>query len=809
MLVKNPVLTAVAVVSLAVGIPVGLAPLHVMDALTEAPLPVDDGDRIRSVRYYRHGGTAGSTRAFDYRVAREGLTTFQELAAFRRVERNLDPGSGIGAPVAAAEVTASAFTVLRSSPVLGRVLDSRDEAVGAPRVAVLGHDVWRSRLAGDSAAVGRIVRIGGEAHVVVGVMPPDFLFPAEEQLWLPLPERPGAEPGEGPPLEIFGRLPEGATDDAAQAELTALGGRLTASFPERYVRLQAEVVPFGIDFFGFPKGGLAEIWIFQWMALVLLGVACVNVGLLIFARTATRSKELAVRTALGASRRRIVAQVFTETLVLALVATGLGLLLLDLLPNRLLDAMWSPEWGGVPWWIDLGLTPAAVVQALLLAVFSATLASLLPAIRVTGKAVQQNIQRSEAGGYGIRFGAISTTLVVADVVFAVAAIGLVAAVGDRMANITGHGRMAGLSPEHVLAVELELPEESFAGDGDTLAVVAWRARLAAIQDELVGRLAAEPGVRGVAVADRLPRMDHDGWHVEVEGASPGEDRFGSYDIDRARVDPGFFDGLDQPIVAGRGFGEGDLEGDRGTVIVNTTFVERILGGRNPVGRRLRHLAANGEPGPWFEIGVVPDLAMNLAEPESPGGVYHPAAPGEIHPLRLAVHVGPDPGAFTPRLRELAHQVEPTAIVAPPTPLDRVFPEDWYLMVGLAIGWGLFVAVLLGLAASGIYAIMAFAVAQRTREIGIRAALGAGRAQVVATVGRRAATQLLAGVALGMPLAAWIYRYIREAPTPPGTAVLVTVVPGLAVVVLVGLAACTVPLLRALRIEPTEAMRGAG
>jgi putative ABC transport system permease protein len=809
MLLKHPLMTLVSVVSLAVGIPVGLAPMAMIDAM-EAPLPVHQGDRVLGLRYWnREQSQAVSGSEYDYALWREELRSFKGLGAVRIADYNVDSGTGMGGPIAGAEVTASTFPVLQTAPLLGRALTPADEAIGGPNVVVLGYDLWQSRFGGDRGVVNRTVRIGGVVHTVVGVMPKGFLFPIHEEMWLPLRQRPAGEPGRGAALQVFGRLADGATPEKAEAELAVVRQRMSAQFPDVYKFLNAEAVPFAIAMQGSPRGGwrsLPGTWLIDFGAVVLLMVACANVGLLIFARTAGRSAELSMRAALGADRTRIVAQVFIEVLVLAVVSTVVGLLLIELLSNRLLATMWSPASGGLPWWIDVGVTPGMVVKALLLAVFSAALSSILPTLRVTGSRMQDSIRRAGATGSGTRLGPISSALIVVDMAMAVAVVGLLVGVSQRMANIT-RGE-ADFPADQFLSAEVALSDPAPSMEADTAAAAAWAARIAPIQRTLVERLQAESGVRGVAVANVLPRMDHGFGLAEVQGGTPG-DRFGAYDVDVARVDPGFFAGLGQPVVAGRDFNVADLQGDRRAVIVNRTFAERTLGGKSPVGRRFRYRSPmNGDPGPWYEIvGMVPDLATNLMEPQHGLGVYHPAAPGEIYPIRLAIHLGPNPTTFAPRLRDLAGRVDPAVIVTRTEPLDKVFPEGWYMLVWLRIGWSVFVGVLLALAISGMYTMMALSVAQRTREIGIRTALGAPRGHVVATIGRRAAIQLGIGALIGIPLAGLVYfRVQAQYDTTAPSAVVVALVPGVTAMLLIGLLACTAPLLRALRIMPTEAMR---
>ena len=270
----------------------------------------------------------------------------------------------------------------------------------------------------------------------------------------------------------------------------------------------------------------------------------------------------------------------------------------------------------------------------------------------------------------------------------------------------------------------------------------------------------------------------------------------------------YFDALDHPILAGRAFDTNDLGEDGSAVIVNTTFVKQLLGGRNPIGRRVRYRTqADGEPGPWYEIvGLVGSLGMHVLDPVDDEGMYHPLAPGEINPVRLAIHVGDDPESFTPRLRALASEVDPTAVIVDPIALDRVFEGDWYLVVGMVLGGAILVCILLALAASSIYAIMSFSVAQRTREIGIRTAMGARRWSIAVTVAKRAMMQLGVGVLLGMPIA---WRLFSRQTDSTLIGLVVGIGPSVSVMIIVGLLACTGPTLRALRIMPTEALREGG
>jgi len=806
MLAKHPGMTAVSLFALGIGIPLGLAPSWLADAL-EAPFPVPDGERIQAVRYWNTSDARPQSATwFDYSTWRDELASFEALGAVRVQGYNVSAAGEMTDPVSGAEITASTFDILRAGPLLGRALVPGDETIGAPNVAVIGHDLWQARLAGDPDVVGRSLMVGGVAHTVVGVMPQAFRFPMSQQLWLPMREAAASEPGTGIGLRVFGRLANGVSPTEADAEVARLGQRIALEHAEAYEHLRPEVVKSALLFLAFPRGGRAsmpEFYFVQLMALVLLVVASVNVALLTFARTATRASELSTRTALGASRARIITQIFTECLVLAVVAAGLGLLLLGwiprLVPPDVLDRL--------PYWLDFGISPKLAGRALALASISAVAAGVVPAWRSTGRNVQETMQRARSGRSGVRFGGVTSALVVLDVAVCVTVVDVSLGLADYLRYAwNAQSETVGFADHEYLSAEVMLAGSTPLANGDPPDRDAFRQRVADVQRRLLARLESEPGVAGVAVASTLPRMEHGTQRVEIEDAGAGESlRVGSK---VARVDVGFFGTLGTPVLAGRDFRPSDLDDGVASALVNESFVRRVLGGRNPLGRRVRYgRPGSAESSDWYEIvGVVGRAGMNIMEPNNDAGIYVPLPPGDLHPIRMAVHVGTDPESFTPELREIVAEVDPNAVVMSPMALDRVFEGDWYFVAALSIGSLVGVGILLALAACGLYAILSFTVAERTREIGLRMALGAHPRQVAYAVARRSLMQLAAGAAIGMPVAWWAFAALGEGGGASVTAVVAAAVPGLLILGVLGVASCTAPTLRALRIAPTEALR---
>jgi putative ABC transport system permease protein len=782
MLVKHPTLTLVALFALAVALPVTLAPMH-MALAVESNLPEDPAGRLQLLRLVN-----GTTNVNDLHRWRAGLTSFDQLAGVRQANYNVELHNNVEA-VQGAEVSAAVFPMLGTAPAVGRTLTRDDEVPGAESVVLIGHQIWQTSFGGRADIIGTPIRIGGVPHRIVGVMPEQFYFPARQQIWLPLRDQLTPTREDARDLRIIGHLRDAVSADAAQAEFTTVA--LAGVRVEPGERLVPEVVPTSFLMFNFPKGGFRATTDFQFaqvLTIVPLLIACLNVGLLIFARTAARASEFSVRTALGASRSRILTQVFTESFVLVMLATGLGLWLLHWVPERALTMMGVT----LPYWINTGVTMPIVGGGLVMAVFAAGIAGVIPVWRTTNRSIHQTMQKTRAGKSGVRFGGLSTVLIVADVAVAVAVIGLATGIGRQIDQTRANEGSDGITAARFLSFTLQQSTRM-----DT-------------QDVLVDRLKAEPGVRGVAVATVLPRMEHPTTRIELaEGASR---------LSRARwaeVDPEFFTELRQPLLAGRGFTTADLLPSANTAIVNTSFVSNVLGGTSPIGQRVRFLGRDdaAEPGPWLEIvGVVGHLGMRSVNADFDTGIYRPLAPGTREQVRVAVEVAADPLSFVPRLREITWAVDPEAVVSAIAPLSDVYEGDWYVMAAAVAGGLVLVGVLLTMAVSAIYAIMSFTVAQRTREIGVRVALGADRMQVVMQVARRALVQIAIGVLLGMVLTGTLlFEILREAnPTgSPRLAIVLALLPGIGILVVIALASCAGPTLRALRISPVEALRHDG
>ena len=792
MLRRYPGITAMGTVAMAVAIALGVLYFEGLKKVLHPVLPVAGGDRIVTIRNFDRAKREAEERSLhDFAAWRTQVRTIEHLGAVRGFTRNLVTPDHRVEAVSGVEITANAFTLMGTPPLLGRTLTARDEQPAEPLAAVIGERLWTTRFGRDPSVVGRFVTIGTATATIVGVVPERFGFPVNQRLWLPL-RVDGSllAPRSGPPVSFFGRLARGASRQQAQAELDTIAKSLAAASPEAYKNLQPRVASYGAPPIE-DDGARMVVKIVQaanTVFLLLLAVICTNVATLVFARTATRGWEVAVRNALGASRGRIVAQLFAESLVLC----GLGAAL------AILVAKLALRWGvsriggdALPFWVNDDLSPTTLLYAGLLTLVAAVIVGVLPALRVTRLNVQDSLRREQAANASLRFGGVWTTVIVVQVAITVALLPLAAVL--VIASNRFHERAQAVDADRYLTagVTFDRQDTDAAADADRD-----RRSLA----DLERRLRAEPGVEQVAFADRLPVMDQSKYGVELDPAT-GAPATAVRASTLVHVSSGFFSAFGTGVVAGRDFSPVDYE--RGNVlIVNQSFAHLVFGDRNPVGERIR--IAHGEIGSaaddgWYEIvGTVRDFGWQMPEPEEQAAMYRPALLQPGTALSLAVRVR-DPLGFAPRLRVLADAVDPTMQLTDVRLLSDAGGRAAQLTWAVTTAVGLVSLLVLLLSASGIHALMSFIVARRTREIGIRVALGSPPKQIVAGTFARAFLQIAIGILAGSALVALKIDF--RSPTQ-----VAYLIGADAIMLIAGLAACALPLRRALTTNPTDALR---
>jgi putative ABC transport system permease protein len=812
MVVKHPALSIVSALGMTIAVAIGASAFGAIRAVTASSLPFDEGDRIVTIQ---NTGTAGfeqrrQTHLHDLETWRAQSRTIGTFGAYRIATRNLVTGEGEVAPTRVIEMTASGFEIARVPPLLGRTLIASDEVDGAPAVAVIGHGVWQDRFGGREDVLGRTLQIGATLHTIVGVMPEGFAFPINNRVWVPLRLRAiDYAPGAAPEIDVFGRLAPGFSLSDAQAEMEVVGQQLRAAAPETHGTLR--VFPYTQELFWGPMAWF--LYVGQLMVSMLLVVIAINVAALVYARTATRSAEVVVRSALGASRARVVSQLFVEALVLSSFSAALGLLIAGwgLEQIELVVAAGGEQ---MPFWWDFTLTPATALYSFGLAVVAAVIIGVVPALRVTGAQLRAGLQTIAAGSGGPRLGRVWTTLIVTQVAGAVAILPL----GLNALRFALRPALVdtGLPSAEFLMAELTFEEEALAGaagDGATATDVAMARR--ATLDALVQRLENEREVAQVFLIETSPWADPD-LRFQLEGAAAQDDgEFAPFEsagtgtrVGLSQVSPDFLTTFGARLVGGRMYDARDVATGTGAVVVNQVFVDLALGGRDPVGRRIR-FGTSGAPAPgspeevWHTIvGVVEDhWGPNFSRPEAKA--FMPMTP-ESMPGELAIRLRSDPASYVRRLREMAAGVDPKLQLASIAPLDDHFRRgrSSERLLGLTIATVTLSVLLLSVA--GLYALMSFTVVRRHREIGIRSALGAKPHVVVRTVLARAMAQLAVGILIGVALSGLLDRAAGGEMLSGKAGILLPLVAVL--MTIVGVAAAWGPARRGLRIQPTEALR---
>lgn len=785
----NPGITAMAVVTMALGIGSTAFMFSIVYGALYRGLPFPDGDRVMRVDRTNPGEgfeRMGVTYR-DYLDFRDQQHAFESLAATHGGTVNVTTE---GRPIRfdGGFITANGFSALGVPPILGRGFRPGDDGAGQPPLLVLSYDAWRDEFGADPQVVGQPVRVNGEPSTVIGVMPEGFRFPTTEEVWIPLRRSP-TEPRDSATttLLVYGKLRDGVDLESAQAEMSGIGQRLASAYPETAGDLGVNVAPF-TEMDGETTAVLITMLLA--VALVLL-VACTNVANLLLSRTATRTRDIAVQTALGASRSRIVGLLVAEAAVLAALGALLGTLVAWAAMRWFDNAVAYTE---PPFWFVFAVDGPILLFVVGVTALAAVLAGLIPGLKASGGNVQSVLQDGSRGASSLRLGRLSRGLVVGEIALSV---GLLVVAGLFAKGIINRRTMDHPFATDVFTARIGLFESEFPG-------AASRQR---VYDDLLGRLAALPGVQGAALTNSLPGTGSSNPRMAIEGESYTEEQ----DYPRARyamITPGFFEAFEATPVRGRVFTDGDRASSLPVALVNESFAAQLFNGEDPIGRRLRVGTAESEE-PWRTIvGVVPDLSMEGVgnTDGNPRGIYVPLSQEDTRFISIALRTRGNPMGLTPMVRREVQAL------APDTPLYWVWTLDdaiarnlWAVDVfgGIFIVFG-FAALILAVA--GLYAVTSFSVSRRTHEVGIRMALGASAGNVLRMIVRQGAIQIAIGVVAGLGLALLLALGMREVlfrtePWDPlvfgGITVLMSVTT---------LAASAVPARRASQLHPATALR---
>lgn len=797
-LLRTPVFTLVTVLMLGMGIGLCIFMFGAINAYSLKPLPFAHPEQLLHVQYTdsESGQRRLSLPMLDWLEFRDRQTSLQSLAAYATATMNLGGLEGPPERVSGARVSTDAFATLGVQPRLGRDFLADDAKAGAMPVALIGDQLWKLRFNADPGVLGRDIRINGTPTRIVGIMPERFAFPIEESVWTPLGlDRIAAEDESAPLVNGFGRLRDGQSQPQARAEFATLVSNLAEQRKEKLRGEAASVVTLG-DYFVLPQIRQANVAMFVAVLLVLL-IACANVASLVMARFAARARELAVRSALGAGRSRLIQQVLCETFLLALAATLLGWLA-TLAAARVMEGVMSDTPAQTPYWVDFSGDARDWIFTAGIALVTALVAGLVPALRA-GRVDVQAVLR-QGGGIGER-GRLARLLVGAEV-----ALSLILLVGAGIAirsAVSAQAKPLGIDTDQVMTARIGLPAARYADP-------ASRGRFA---DSLSERLAQLPGVRRATVASSLPLMGYE----RQDYARDGEvvDRDSSLPQAWASsVGDGFFEVFGIRLREGRLFDARDRTDSVPVAVISARLAETAWPGQSAIGKHLR-LSPREDGSESLEVvGVVADSVQanyfeesaRLAAHRGDGNVFRPASQTTPAFFSVAVRADGDAAALGQSIRE--------AVLA----IDADQPVYWLRSMSewrermlwssdlLASMFSIFAGFALLLAVAGIYAVLAFDVARRTREIGVRRAMGADSKAILGMILARAGRQVIGGLLIGLPLA-WLCSRALAGLTLNGSGsdpwVYIGVVGVLLLAVLV---AGLLPTRRALRVDPMVALR---
>ena len=789
MLVRTPGFSLVAVLTFALGIGVNTAVFSVFNGVLLRPLPYPEPDRITMIWMdnRRQNIKEDITSYPTFRDWRDQSTTYEHMAAFTPSSFNLT-GADEPERLVGAQATASFFDVMGIRPLAGRVFTKENETPGNDAVVVISRGLWMRKFGGAPDVLGRAITLNGRPHEVIGVMPAALQQPAKAELWKPLAPPEDLRDARGAFwLPVIGRLKPGVTPEQAQTEMSGIAGRLEQAFPSNR-GFGVYVVPLHRQLVGDIRRSLVVL--LAAVGFVLL-IACANLGNLMLGRTAARRKELAIRTALGARRMRLIRQIVTETLVLALAGSVLGLLF----------AYWATGFfitlGGesIPRPEAIAIDGRVLAFALLLAVISALLAGVVPALQASRTHVVDHLREGGREGGAQAAGRTRSVLVAAEVALAFV---LLAGAGVLTRTLWSMQRVErGMRIDGVTKVTVSLPPALYAGPTEVRAFYA----------RLLERLRSLPDVESAATATDVlqPLVTSSGvFSIEGRPLPPPEERV-EYPVEV--VSPGFFETLGISLAAGRTFSEQDHADAPRAMIINEMLARQAWPGQDPIGRRMRS-GDETSTAPWMTVvGVIRDVrradVTRAVRPE----LYMCSL--QVTPRTQMVLVrtkGTDPRTIIADVRREVRALNPQLPVYNAGTLAEDFSDTLTTPRFRAVLLAAFALIALVLASIGIYGVTAHAVSQRTHEVGIRMALGARAPDVLKLVVGQHLRPALAGVVVGLVSALALSRYVRTlvygvAATDP-----VTFASMALALTAVALAACWIPARRATRVDPLVALR---
>lgn len=800
---KNPGFIAIAVFALALGVGANTAIFSVVNAILLNPINYKNPDQLVMVweKSEKRGFGQIPTSLPNFLDLRKDATSLEDLGAFADSNLNLTGGDQ-PERVIAVRVTASLLSLVGVQPLKGRLFLPEEDQPQASRVLILSHHLWGRSFGANPNMVGQPVALNGDSYTVVGIMPPDFKFPPafsatvassqyampKADLWVPLIPEELLLGRDIRTLFMIGRLKPEVTAPVAQAEMNVIASRLQKEYPAIDADMQVDVVPLRQQITGDIR--LALIVLFGAVGCVLL-IACANVANLLLAKASGRQKEIAIRTALGATRLRIIRQLLTEGMLLGLAAGLLGSLLAIVVLRQLV--IFSPANVSIP--DNIGIDWKVLGFTLLLSLFTSFVFGLVPALQASKLDLNETLKEGGRGNTGgSKQNRLRSLLVVSEIALALVlliASGLMIKSFLRLQSVN-----PGFNPDNLITLEMQLPENKY----------STKERQAIFQHQLVQRVAQVPGVQSAATVDNLPFSGNEfNAGLTLEGQPP----LNAAERPRAflrNVSPHYFETMGIPIRKGRAFADTDNANAPGAAIINETAARRFWSNDDPLGKRFKRGRADSQ-NPWMTVvGVVGAVSHTSLQVASQPEVYLPFQQNPGLNLTLVARTGSDPKPFASAVRREVAALDNDLPVSNIKFMDEIIGKSVAQPRVYALLLGIFAGLALILASIGIYGVMSYSVTQRTHDIGIRMALGARPIDVLKLVIGQGMLLGIGGVVIGLIVSFAVTRFLASqlygiTATDPLTFTAIA-----ALLMLVALIACYIPAQRATKVDPMIAVR---
>ncbi|HLF85316.1 MAG TPA: ABC transporter permease [Blastocatellia bacterium] len=789
-MLKSPGFTAVAVLALALGIGANTAIFSVVNSVLLRPLPYKDPGRLVHVHRMQAPIERGPISRPDFFEWRDKQEVFSGIGAYQFQVLNLT-GSDQAEKVIGARVTGNFFSLFDVPPAAGRFFGPSEDQPGASRVVVISYGLWQRRFGGEADLIGQNITANGDSYTVIGVAPASFQFPRRIDIWKPaILDEQKAQRGSNY-LKVIARLKDGVSETQAEAQMNQIAAALARQYPDNDANLTVMIVPLLEEQVRNLRGVL--LIMLGAVSFVLL-IACSNVANLSLARAATRTREFAIRTALGASRRRIVRQLLTESLLLALAGGALGVLL-SMLGVRLLVTL-APA--GLPRLNEVAIDLWVLGFTFALSLLAGMVFGLAPALQVSKPDLNEALKEGSRGSSEGQRTLLRRGLVVVEIALSLVLLvgaGLLIGSIKRLTEVS-----PGFDPTTSLAADISFPYTPAASGAD--AHPAKQANNFLSEARL--KISALPGVQFVGAINDLPVTGrgsvNGGFNVEGKPPfNPGEAPVAEF----RQVTPGYFESIGIPVLRGRTLNDADLSKKPENVVVNETFAKLFIGDEDPIGKRVK--ALDGLP--HEIVGVVGDARQWGLDRQASAEIYFSFAQLSLgQEATLVVRTGGDPASLAAAVRNAIGEVTHEAPITRIRPMTEVVEESMASSRFNMILMTIFAGVALMMASIGLYGVISYSVSQRTHEIGIRMALGASRPSVLGLVLRNGMSLALIGVGLGVGAALGLTRLMASllygvSPTDPITFIVISLV-----LTGVALVACFVPANRATRVDPMIALR---